>query len=76
VLDRKGRTPLHHAVALGSKPVIAELVANGASLAARDKEGKQPIDFAADSPELEMILTLLNPNIPRTGDALRGLSIQ
>ena len=50
-------------------------MANGASLATRDKEGKQPIDYASNSPELEMILTLLNPNIPRTGDALRGLTL-
>lgn len=51
-------------VQVGSKPIIAELVANGASMTCRDKNGKQPIDYASHSPELEMILQLLNTNGP------------
>ncbi|KAK3286747.1 hypothetical protein CYMTET_5712 [Cymbomonas tetramitiformis] len=50
-------------------------VANGASLSVRDKAGKQPIDYAANNPELEMVLQLLNSDMPRTANTLKGLTL-
>jgi ankyrin repeat protein len=48
-------TPLHYAVLRNAPEIIAELLAHGASAAARDKNGKLPEDLTED-PEIKRLL--------------------
>lgn len=43
--DNKGRTPLHFACALGQLKIVKMLIAAGADLNARDKDGKTPFEY-------------------------------
>lgn len=49
--DWDGWTPLHHATSRGMVRAINELVARGAAIEAKDKNGDTPLHFAATSNE-------------------------
>jgi len=53
--DNMGQTPLHVAARKGSLESLEELVLNGASLAAKDKNGKTPRDLAELNNRIECV---------------------
>lgn len=62
IRDKKGSTPLHHAVYyLKGQALIKVLLAHGADLATRDNEGRTPVDIAASvrCPEILELLQKL-----------------
>ena len=68
--DKDGDTPLHLASALGMPHVAGILLAGGASLSQRMRNGFTPLHRAADNERLQpghletVQLTLTNPNQP------------
>lgn len=53
-----GQTPLHHAVARGSIPLVQTLILEGADPFMRDEQGKSPNDLASANKDEEMRLAL------------------
>ena len=47
-LDKTARSPLHRAAWLGSPNITAWLLAQGATILARDVDGKTPLDLAIE----------------------------
>ncbi|KAL8991258.1 MAG: hypothetical protein Q9169_007907, partial [Polycauliona sp. 2 TL-2023] len=67
IADQDGNTPLHHASAVCSLPLVKMLVAYGASSSHRDKNGKLPANKAArDGCSVETLRILLKASTTTT----------
>ena len=60
-VDNDRRTPLHHAAEAGKPRVIPILVQNSALTAVKDKQGKTPLELAANSHIKELIIAYCAP---------------
>ena len=67
VSPRDTRTPLHLAAALGSLPISQLLIWAGASVLARDHEGRTCVAHARSSGALDVVALLLAAGCPDTG---------
>jgi ankyrin repeat protein len=58
-VDEFGRTPLHHAAALGNVDTVATLLAAGANPCAQDDNGWSPLHFAAQAEAPHIVRELI-----------------
>ena len=65
--DQNGKTLLHYAAWKGHKEIAELLIANGANVNAKDKDGYTPLDWAAGE-----IADLLRKHGGKTGEALKA----
>ena len=54
--QKGGQTPLHHAVARGSKPIVETLIQAGADPMLKDEMGRSPMDLANRDEPMKALL--------------------
>lgn len=59
VVDRDGRSPLHHAAIIGDPQIARMLLAGGSSRDARDRRGWTPLHYVAQDHRLQVAEILL-----------------
>jgi ankyrin repeat protein len=64
-------TPLHGVAFTGQNEIAELLIANGADVNAKDKEGKTPLDWAIFNKQTE-IADLLRKHGGKTGEELKA----
>ena len=60
VQDRKGKTPLHFAVQMGTKDLVLSLLEAGADLSVQDCNGWQCLHYAVHAQKIEVVRILLS----------------
>ena len=73
-VDEAGLTALHHAVIARQPEAVATLLAAGAPVDARDREGQTPLHHIAHSVEESVVENFKNAGGGKFGDALAALT--
>lgn len=63
VIDKDGRTALHHATISKREPVISHLLRKGANPQARDLDGATPLHYAVQASAIQTVKLLIKYNV-------------